>query len=206
MGVKLAAAARRIGVFGGAFDPPHRAHVALVRAALEQLQLDVMHVLPTGHAWHKTRPLSAAEDRLAMTRIAFEGEPRVLVDPRELHRDGPTYTIDTLHELAAENPGAELYLLLGADQASALDQWHDWEAILRIAIISIAERQGAAMAKARFDPEKLSFARVRHLELPAMDVSATEVRARAADGRGIGRLVPAGVARYIELHHLYRTA
>lgn len=197
---------RRIGVFGGAFDPPHKAHVALARAALEQLQLDVLHVLPTGQAWHKARALSPADDRLAMTRLAFGDEPRVLVDPRELEREGPTYTVDTLHELAGENPGAELYLLLGADQAGALDQWHDWKTILRIAIISIADRQDPAMATTLFEPEKVPFARVRHLALPPMDVSATEVRALVAGGQGIGRLVPAGVARYIELHHLYRTA
>lgn len=206
MGVSAQAPPRRIGVFGGAFDPPHKAHVALARAAIEQLALDVVHVLPTGQAWHKARPLSPAPERLAMTRLAFEGQPRVLVDPRELERAGPTYTVDTLHELAGENPGAELYLLLGADQAGALDRWHEWETILQIAIISIADRPDSAWATTLFEPEKVPFARVRRLVLPPMSVSATEVRALAARGQGVGRLVPPGVARYIELHHLYRTA
>ena len=87
---------RRIGVFGGAFDPPHNAHVALARAALEQFDLDVLHVIPTGLAWHKSRALSAPEHRLSMARLAFGDIDGVTLDARELQRAGPTYTIETL--------------------------------------------------------------------------------------------------------------
>ncbi len=93
---------RRIGLLGGAFDPPHRAHQALARAAIEQMQLSELRILPTGQAWHKARPLSPAPHRLAMARLAFEGLPQATVDDRELRREGPTYTVDTLRELAAE--------------------------------------------------------------------------------------------------------
>ena len=86
-------AARRIGVFGGAFDPPHNAHVALVRAALSQLALDAFFVFPTGQAWHKPRALSPAADRLEMARLAFSDCPAVTVDQREMLRPGPTYKI-----------------------------------------------------------------------------------------------------------------
>ena len=102
---------QRIGVFGGAFDPPHHAHVALARAAIEQFELGSLHVIPTGQAWHKARALSAAEHRLAMTRLAFQDDAKVVVDERELQRTGPTFTIDTLEALQAENPQARLYLL-----------------------------------------------------------------------------------------------
>ena len=107
------AAGPRVGVFGGAFDPPHIAHVALARAAVEQLQLDELRIFPTGQAWHKAQTLSAPEHRLAMARIAFADVPRAVIDDRELRRPGPTYTIDTLRELMAERPQAQLFLASG---------------------------------------------------------------------------------------------
>lgn len=199
--------ARRVGMFGGAFDPPHNGHVALVQAALAQLRLDELRVIPTGHAWHKPRPLSPASYRLAMCELAFGALPGVVVDDRETRRAGPTYTIDTLRELAAEQPGAQLYLVMGADQARALPTWHRWQDLLQITIISIAERQEPVTAEAGFDSNNFPQGRFEPLQLPLMPVSATEVRALAAKphnaGRGIAQLVPAAVARYIEQHHLY---
>ncbi len=126
---------QRLGVFGGAFDPPHLAHVALVEAAIAQLQLQQVHVLPTGEAWHKPRQLSQAAHRVAMTRLAFAHVPAVLVDEREIRRTGPSYTVDTLHELQAQYPQAQLYLLLGDDQRRSLPAWHQIGEIARIAII-----------------------------------------------------------------------
>ncbi len=200
-----ASAPRRIGMFGGAFDPPHRAHVALAQAAVSQLGLDCLHVFPTGHAWHKTRTLSPAEDRLAMVRAAFAGEQHITVDDREMRRPGPTYTADTLNELAAENPGAALFLVMGADQAARLGTWHAWEEIVRIAIISIAGRPNATSTSDVFHAERLPGARIRQIALPAQDISATDIRQRVAEDRGIDLLVPPVVAGYIDRHHLYRT-
>jgi nicotinate-nucleotide adenylyltransferase len=210
--------ARRVGVFGGAFDPPHNMHVALVQRALDQLQLDELRIFPTGHAWHKSRSLSAAPHRLAMARLAFENLPRVVVDAREIARPGPTYTIDTLRELQAEQPGAQLYLVMGADQARALPTWHASEALLDAAIISVAARADEAEGNgrsnpgfgARFDaaslPPPWNTGRFEALQLPPMAVSATDIRHRVGTSQGIAHLVPAGVARYIDQHHLYRTA
>lgn len=202
--------APRIGVFGGAFDPPHLAHVALAQAALAQLSLDSLRILPTGQAWHKARALSAPVHRLAMAELAFGDLPNVQVDPREILRAGPTYTLDTLHELQAELPAAQLVLIMGADQAVALPSWHGWTEILSIAIISIAHRVESAAGIARFDPQTLpglpAAARFETLDLPPMDTSATQVRARAARGDDITRLVPPAVARYIDQHHLYQSA
>jgi nicotinate-nucleotide adenylyltransferase len=197
-------AVRRIGMFGGAFDPPHLAHVALAQAAIAQLGLDELRIVPTGQAWHKARSLTASEHRLAMARQAFEALPGAVVDDRELHRSGPTYTIDTLRELARENPGAQLLLVIGADQAEALRSWRESDQIARTAIISIAERARPANTPVPFDASHVPGGRWQPVELPPMPVSATEIRRRVAAGEGIAHLVPVGVARYIDQHHLYQ--
>lgn len=213
MALTPAADAPRIGVFGGAFDPPHIAHVALAEAALTQLSLAQLCIFPTGRAWHKSRGLTDPAHRLAMAQLAFGNLPRVRVDAREVRRPGPTYTLDTLHELQAENPAAQLVLIMGADQAAALPTWHGWLEILSIAIISIAyraHRVESATSTARFDPQTLPGlpvgARFEMLDLPPMDTSATDIRARAVRGDDITRLVPPAVARYIDQHHLYHSA
>ena len=198
---------RRVGVFGGAFDPPHRAHVALAEAALAQLALDALYVIPTGQAWHKTRTLSAPEHRLAMARLAFAGLERVVVDDREIRRTGPSFTIDTLEALQAENPGAQLYLVIGNDQFAALKTWHRWQAVLEIAIICIANRAGSTSTGAGFDPENQAGHAVLTLKMPLMPVSATDIRRQISSGsagpQGWTHLVPEPVARYIERHQLY---
>lgn len=197
---------KRVGVFGGAFDPPHQAHLALVRAAVSQLQLDEIRVFPTGQAWHKARALSPAHHRLAMAELAFSGEPKVVLDSREMRRSGPSYTVDTLRELKAEQPDAELYLVMGADQASALPTWHEWREIPQLAIICVAERDELTRTNPRFIPPKALESRFRQLQMPSMPISATEIRSRLAAHLGIVPLVAEPVARYIDHHHLYQIA
>lgn len=197
---------KRLGVFGGAFDPPHVAHVALAEQALQQLQLDELRVVPTGQAWHKTRPLTAAVHRLAMTRLAFGHLPQVVVDERELRRSGPSYTVDTLRELAAEWPDTVLYLLIGEDQAQALPSWRHSDQLTRLAIICVAVRPDLEGAAGHFDPPTGLEDRFCRLDLPAMAVSATDIRQRVGAREGIAPLVGAPVARYIEQHRLYPTA
>jgi nicotinate-nucleotide adenylyltransferase len=197
----LSDAPRRVGMFGGAFDPPHRAHVALAEAALRQLGLQRLYVFPTGHAYHKDRTLTPAEHRLAMARLAFGALPGALVDDRELRRAGPTYSIDTLRELQAQHPGAELYLLMGEDQAAGFGRWRAWEEIARLAVLCVAERGGHGGLD---NLQALPGVRVQPLELPRMPESATDIRSRLAAGEGIAALVEPAVARYIETHHLYR--
>lgn len=198
-------ARRRVGLFGGAFDPPHEAHVALARAAVEQLGLDELRVLPTGQAWHKARDLSSAEHRLAMARMAFAGVPHATVDERELHRQGPTYTVDTLRELRREHPGAELVLVIGADQAEALHRWRESAELPKLATIAIAERARPAGSPVPFDASDIPGRRWEAVELPPMPISATAIRQRVAAGEGIAHLVPEGVARYIDQQQLYRS-
>ena len=194
---------RRVGMFGGAFDPPHRAHTALAEAAVRQLQLDALYVFPTGDAWHKQRALSAAPHRLEMARLAFAGVPGVVVDDRELRRAGPTYSVDTLRELQAEHPGAGLFLLMGEDQAAGFSRWHAWHDIAGLATLAVAQRGEVEGIPAL---RELPDVRVQDLQLPRMPVSATEIRARLTTGQDITQLVDPAVASYIARHHLYRPA
>jgi nicotinate-nucleotide adenylyltransferase len=193
----------RIGMFGGAFDPPHLGHVALARAAVEQLGLDQLRVFPTGQAWHKARELSGAADRLAMAQLAFADVPHAVVDGRELERAGPTYTIDTLRELRGEFPHARFLLVIGADQAESLHSWRENRELARLATISIAARARPTSDAPPFDASQLPPGKREPVELPPMPVSSTEIRRRAAAGQDITQLVPAPVARYIDQHHLY---
>lgn len=208
----ITATVTRLGVFGGAFDPPHLAHVALVEAAVAQLQLDQVRVLPTGEAWHKPRLLTDAAHRLAMSRLAFGHLPQVVMDEREIRRTGPSYTVDTLHELQAEFPQAQLYLLLGDDQRRSLPSWHQIGEIRRIAIICAAGRDMAVQAwnedsRTSQSPPTLSDtlpARIRSLDMPLMPHSATDIRVLAATEQALTGLVSPAVERYIHEHHLYR--
>ena len=198
---------KRVGLFGGAFDPPHRTHVALAQAAVEQLQLDVLHVVPTGHAWHKQRTLTAAAHRLAMCRLAFANVPHALVDARETLRSGPTYSIDTLQELQHQYPGAQLYLVMGEDQARALPSWHRAEDLGRTAIICVASRSDPdAAAPSVLDSSSQPGYPLQRLQLPPSPLNATEVRDRTAQGQSVSALVFEPVARYIDQHHLYQAA
>ncbi len=202
---------KRIGIFGGAFDPPHRAHLVLAQLAVEALELDELYIIPTGQAWHKARTLSSPEHRLAMTQLAFQGMPHMLVDDRELQRAGPTFSIDTLEALQLENPGAQLYLIMGADQFSAFQQWHKWQAIAGLAIICIADRAPSTPTSADndayFETYKGLENRFVRLQMPLMATSATQIRQLMTSHAGktllANTLVTEPVARYISANRLY---
>ncbi len=173
---------------------------------MAQLQLDALHIIPTGEAWHKARGLTPAQHRLAMARLAFGGLAGAVVDDREIRRPGPSYTVDTLQELHAENPGASLFLLLGEDQARALTQWKRWEEIPRFAIICVASRADSTGTDGLIDAPPVPGLPVQRLQMPPVPVSATDIRQRIAAHQGVRPLVFESVARYIDLHHLYQTA
>jgi nicotinate-nucleotide adenylyltransferase len=204
----------RVGVFGGAFDPPHWAHRALAETAIRQLGLDVLHILPTGMALHKRRAFTEAQHRLAMCELAFGDLSGVKVDDREILREGPSYTADTVAELADQYPGAELYLMLGADQFLLFKTWSRWPEIVARAQLAVANRAIHIGADADLEQETatdISGVNVPHvrLDMPLKNISATAVRTHV---HGQSRrfpdldvLVPTGVARYISEHHLYQT-
>ena len=191
-------------MYGGAFDPPHNAHVALAKAALEQLGLDVLHVIPTGHAWHKTQQLTLGFHRLEMAERAFGENARIIVDQREVKRTGPTYSLDTLRELQAENPDAQLYLIMGADQAAALPTWSHFGEIAKLAIICVAERSNTTGNISYISTLNSLNCRAIHLELPIMPESATDVRDLVLHQKPTNHLLPSSVVAYIDEHGLYR--
>jgi nicotinate-nucleotide adenylyltransferase len=191
---------QRIGIFGGSFDPVHNAHMALARLATDQLALDELRWIPTGQPWQKARQPTAAVHREAMVRLAIAGEPRWKLARIELEREGPSYTLDTVRELEAAEPGNEWFLVIGQDQYEGLPSWHDWRELLSLVTLAVANRPGPPRPP---PPELEAFAH-RSVSLPMMDVSSTDIRHRLAAGQPIGDLVPAAVASYIDQHRLYR--
>jgi len=195
----------RIGVFGGAFDPPHRGHVALAQAAVAQLGLAQLRVVPTGQPSHKRRTLTDAQHRLAMCELAFADVPQARVDAQEIERSGPSFTVDTLEALQREQPGAQLCLLIGQDQAQTLQHWHRAGDLARLAIIYVAARPESVGPNAAIDPIQIQKFALQWLHMPAMAQSATDIRHRVAHHKSIETLVTEPVARYIAHHHLYQT-
>ncbi len=203
---------KRIALFGGTFDPPHRAHVALARSAREALALDEVRWIPTGQPWQKARAITPAAHRMAMVELATAGEPRFRIDRIEVDRPGPSYTLDTVKALVASEqtpeptskptskPTTEWVLLIGQDQYAGLHTWLGWRELLVLVTLAVANRPGATATAA---PEVLA-APHRMVPLPMLDISATDIRARVAAGQDIHTLVPAEVAGYIARHGLYR--
>ena len=197
--------AARIGIFGGSFDPVHNAHVALARLALTELQLDELRWVPAGQPWQKTRSLCAAVHREAMLRLAIAGEPRYTLSRIELERTGASFTLDTVREMQAAQPGAQWFLLIGQDQYAGFHTWQGWQELLERVTLAVADRSGPGRSGVRWAVD-VQVQRAAHqaVALPMMDVSSTDIRERLARGLGIDDLVPLAVARYIEQHNLYR--
>lgn len=193
----MTARRRRIGVFGGTFDPPHRAHLAVARAALAQADCDEVVLVVAGDPWQKTggRPVTPAADRLAMLELLVDDEPGLVVSDVEVRRDGPTYTIDTLEALAA--PDVDLVLILGADAAAGVPTWHRAADVVAAAEFAVIDRPGVAGDVA------VPGARVMRVHMAPDEVSSTTVRALAAAGADIERFVGPAVAGYLRRSGLY---
>jgi nicotinate-nucleotide adenylyltransferase len=186
----------RIGVFGGSFDPVHRGHVIVAEAAAGGLALDQVRLIPAGRQPFKPEGhMASAADRLAMLRLAVAGRPRLVVDDREIRREGPSYTVDTLRELRAEFPDGALCLLVGGDAARDLPAWSEAQALPALATVVALTRPCVAAP----DHPLIGMT----LEVPPIDISATMVRDRCRRGESILDLVPDAVARYIAERHLY---
>lgn len=219
--------AYRIGLLGGSFDPPHLAHLALARVAVRALALDELRWLPAGAPWQKAgRTMAPAAHRAAMLaelladlpddmrddmpadRLADEPAAapsklvRQVIDERELQRSGPTYTIDTVRELQAEQPGADWFFILGQDQYARFDSWRDWPELLQRLTLAVAGRAGQPPTP----PAALAAVphRVAALDLPRQDIAASDIRARLAAGQPVAALVGRRVAGYIDQHQLYK--
>ena len=184
---------RRIGILGGTFDPVHNAHLAIARLALDRLSLDRLLWIPTGAPRYREPASAPGADRVAMLRLALGNDPRQSIDERELAPAASGYTIDTVAALRAENPGAALVLLMGADQHERFATWHRHEALAGLCELAVVARPGSRLSG---QPATL-------LEMPPMPVSGRELRARIARGEDVSRDVPPAVASYIHEKGLY---
>jgi nicotinate-nucleotide adenylyltransferase len=193
---------RRVGVMGGTFDPIHHGHLVAASEVQAWFDLDQVVFVPTGQPWQKAnREVSAPEHRYLMTVVATASNPRFTVSRVDIDRGGPTYTIDTLRDLAAQFPDAELYFITGADALADIFTWRDASHLFELAHFVGCTRPGYEM-----DPgslEGISQDRVTLIEIPALAISSTDCRDRRASGEPVWYLVPDGVVQYIAKYDLY---
>jgi nicotinate-nucleotide adenylyltransferase len=194
-----------IGVFGGTFDPPHLAHLAVAEEAREALGLSRVLFVPAGQPWQKVdHPVSPGRVRLAMVEGAITGNPYFVADPREVDRPGPSYTAETIAELAAETR-TELWFILSAEALAGFSTWRDPERTLALARLCVVPREGAPDAAIAGFRERYpaAAARIAVLDQPRLAISSTRIRARVRAGRSIRYLVPDAVAALITEYALY---
>ncbi|MBU3055475.1 nicotinate-nucleotide adenylyltransferase [Pseudomonas indica] len=210
--------AKRIGILGGTFDPVHIGHLRGALEVAEQFGLDELRLIPSARPPHRNTPQVSAADRLAMVEQAVAGLPPLTVDDRELRRDKPSYSIDTLESLRAElAPEDQLFLLLGWDAFCGLPTWHRWEELLDHCHILVLQRPDAdseppeslrdlVAARSINDPQALTgpSGHIAFVWQTPLEVSATQIRQRLASGRSVRFLVPDAVLAYINAHGLYR--
>lgn len=204
---------RRVGILGGTFDPIHYGHLRPAVEVRAALALEHVRMIPARVSPLRDDPSAAPADRLAMLRAAVAEHADLVVDDRELGREGPSYTVDTLEALAADLPGASLFLIMGADAFAELERWHRWEAIVARAHLVVTHRPGTrltvppALAEAvTGDPATLDAAPAGAVWLQPvtqLDISATGIRALAAAGGDLRYLMPEGARRHLEEQRLY---
>jgi nicotinate-nucleotide adenylyltransferase len=198
-----------IGILGGTFNPPHLGHLALARHARAELGLSRVLLMPAGAPPHKPRAADPGpEHRLAMCRLAAQGDDGVSVCGMELERPGPSYTADTLHEIHARHPEAELTFIVGADTARTLPSWHQPGSVLRLALLAVATRSGADRDQVRNAISRAAgsdgAAEPRFLSMEPIDISSSLARERIAAGEPVAAMLNEAVAGYIAAHGLYR--
>ena len=213
-----------IGILGGTFDPIHFGHLRLAQEALEQCNLAAVRFIPSGTPPHRNVPYANAQQRLNMVRLALQGNPAFVLDEREINRTNPCYTVHTLTalrtELGAQQP---LCLLVGGDAFLLLHTWHEWKQLFGLAHIVVMQRAGGlplgnAMSKAdialqhEYHARLAPAPRVLHespagiilvADMHALEISATDIRRRCAEGKSIRYLLPDAVADYIQSQQLY---
>jgi nicotinate-nucleotide adenylyltransferase len=191
----------RYALFGGTFDPPHVGHLLVASDAFEALDLDRLLFIPAAAQPLKMGAVAAAaEARLAMTRLLAGSDSRFEVDPIEIHRDGLSFTVDTLAAFAERHPGVRPWLLVGTDVLATFHQWREPERVARLARLAVVRR-----ATDDAGPETAAVpADAKYLTTRRVDVSSTEIRSRVRAGRSIRGFVPEAVAAYIASAGLYR--
>jgi nicotinate-nucleotide adenylyltransferase len=207
-----------LAIFGGTFDPVHLGHLSVAWEASELLDADV-HLLPASVPPHRPPPIASAQQRVAMLRAALQGQSRLALDTRELEREGPSYTIETLLDLRAELGERPLVLLIGADAFAGLPGWHRWHELFDLAHIGVLSRPGVEavlpdelqreIANRRVDGavacRHASAGKVIQLEVTPLEISATRIRELLASGREPRYLLPAGLFDDFDLLLPYRS-
>jgi nicotinate-nucleotide adenylyltransferase len=200
----------RLGLLGGSFDPVHYGHLLLAECGREQLRLDRVDFLPAAVPPHKPdRELSPAEARVEMLQLAIAGHEHFAVSRYEVDRGGVNYTVNTLRHYRSEEPDAEVFFLAGTDMLHDLPQWREAEEICRLCVWAVARRPGEpepdfARLAGIATPERIALFRRHVVEMPAIGLSATDIRRRVAAGRSIRYRTPRAVEKYIETAGMYR--
>ena len=189
---------RRIGIFGGTFDPPHLAHLTVAEAAREALDLDRVLFIPAATAPLKDRPPTPAKHRLEMTRLAVIGNPKFEIDDCEIKREGISYTIHTVRDLAIRYPQAELRLIIGGDQLESFDRWREPHELIKAAPLVVYRRGDSQIGDLARDWNATV------IRAPQLDLSSTEIRRMVERRQSIRYLVPEKVRRYILENKLYQ--
>jgi nicotinate-nucleotide adenylyltransferase len=187
---------------GGTFDPVHNGHLSAANEVASRYDLDEVVFVPTGQPWQKShRQVSPAEERYLMTVVATASNPRFFVSRIDVDRPGPTYTIDTLRDLKQAYGDAELFFITGSDALAQILSWQSADELFALAHFVGVSRPG-------YDPvdlESFPDGAVTLLEVPALAISSSDIRARVAGGQPVYYLVPDGVVQYLEKRHLYRS-
>ena len=198
----------RLGLFGGSFDPIHFGHLLLAETCREACELDRVLFLPCGQSPHKPHgAIATGQQRAEMLELAVAGDPRFGVCRMELERSGPSFSVETLRQLRAEHPDSELFFLMGADSLADLPQWREPQAILELATIVVVNRGHRPppdwpSLESRIGP--IVRDRVRSITMPAIDLSATEIRERIRAKLSVRFRVPRAVEEYIRQNDLYQ--
>jgi len=197
--VQLKKGRTRVGVMGGTFDPIHHGHLVAASEVAQSFELDEVIFVPTGESWQKG-PVSPSEHRYLMTVVATASNPQFTTSRVDIDRGGPTYTIDTLRDIHAERPDAELFFITGADAIAQILSWHNVSELWELAHFVAVSRPGHELSVSGLPTADVSL-----LEVPALAISSTDCRSRVSRGYPVWYLVPDGVVQYISKHHLYRS-
>jgi nicotinate-nucleotide adenylyltransferase len=192
--------AQRVGIMGGTFDPIHHGHLVAASEVASLFELDEVIFVPTGEPWQKSeRQVSPAEHRYLMAVIATASNPHFWVSRVDIDRAGPTYSVDTISDIGAQRPGAELYFITGADALGQILSWKDGERAIQLAHFVGVTRPGYELSAAHLPTDSVTL-----LDVPAMAISSSDCRERVQAGHPVWYLVPDGVVQYINKHKLYR--
>lgn len=190
---------QRVGVMGGTFDPIHNGHLVAASEVAQHFGLDEVIFVPTGEPYQKS-VVTSSEHRYLMTVVATAANPTFTVSRVDIDRKGPTYTIDTLRDLRAQKPDAELFFISGADAVAQILDWKDPQKLFDLAHFVAVSRPGHRLSVSGLPQHDVSL-----LEVPALAISSTDCRSRVNRGFPVWYLVPDGVVQYISKHHLYRS-